>query len=163
MDYTKLYVSRTFVSLLGFILFVLILNNNVSIADEYGRVLGRAFFSAEHDSMYFRPGVSEVVFDTSACNNCKNIYPAYRFIYDLKVDSIRINGVMTAVTEESQMDSIYINSESLCGILDYYNIYSLNKVFPLSIPNDTLVWDRTRLRYNRVGDLSKSYYDLPPD
>ena len=49
---------------------------------------GRAFFQADQSLIAIKLGINGLVLDTSDCPNFESQFPAWRFIGDLKVDSI---------------------------------------------------------------------------
>ncbi|HEX2896720.1 MAG TPA: C25 family cysteine peptidase, partial [candidate division Zixibacteria bacterium] len=121
---------------------------------------GRAIFYAKYSLISIDTEVKGLVFDTSECLNCKSIYPAWRFIGDLKVDSlIQADGTSIAVTQESQLENIVVSSEYLSDALKEINTLRLKKLFPEAEPEDTLYWDPIRQKWHILPDLS-AYYDI---
>ena len=121
---------------------------------------GRAFFQADQSLIAIKLGINGLVFDTSDCPNCESQLPVWRFIGDLKVDSIvQSDWSKVALTDESQMDSVSINSVGLQDALKDINVYELIKMFPNRVPADTLFWDSIRVKRHIIPDLSV-YYEI---
>jgi hypothetical protein len=103
-------------------------------------------------------GVTGVVFDTSDWSDSRGQLPEWRFMGNLKVDSLIVNGYSkVALTQESHMESVFFNSWELCEAFDKINARSLIKTFPNRVPEDTIYENAFRGEEHKVGDLSVFY------
>ena len=99
--------------------------------------------------------ITGLIFDSSECINCKETYPPWRFLGNLKLDSLIYGRDSTIpVIEESQVADISINSPELLNVLDSVKSYKLVKRFPNSTPDDTLYWDSIRSMWHILPDMS---------
>jgi len=103
--------------------------------------------------------ITGLIFDSSECPNCKAIYHSWRFLDDIKLDSLIYGRDSTVpVINKSQVDKISINSPELLNVLDSVKSYKLVKVFPRKTPDDTLYWDSIRSVWHILPDMSTCYH-----
>jgi len=117
----------------------------------------KARFFCDSSIVYFPHGKVGLIFDTAECINCRQSLPEWRFIGDLKVDSIIYIDSTLPLTEENQIADIEINSPGLRRILENSNAYKIAKSFPEAVPEDTLFWDSVRVKWHILPDISKYY------
>lgn len=102
-------------------------------------------------------GVIGAVFDSAECGNCRQIYPAWRFMGDLKVDAIIYEDSVVLVTEESQLVGLQIYSDSLLEKLSQIGAFKINRIFPTASADDTLYYDTVWERWHSLPDLTRLY------
>ena len=92
---------------------------------------GQAAFEADRTIITMPYGMAAIVFDTSECENCHDSVPVWRFIGNLKVDSLIYREeefphtrIATTVTDSSQLEGIRIDSPELVQTLERVNLVS---------------------------------------
>lgn len=105
----------------------LVLFSSGSFGREPSYYPGTARFEAEHADLFFPAGVSKLVFDTTDCTGCKDTLPSWRFIGDIKVDSVTKDGTTEALENAGQMSGIEIASSELITLLRQDKVTSLER------------------------------------
>lgn len=136
---------------------ILLLSSPEVAAQESRYYPGKVHIMAEYSVVFFPAGVTRLFFDTLECKDCKERLPRWRFIGDLKIDSLERNGVTEPLEKESQMVGIIISPRALLDCMQRDKAYCLERVFPASIPYDTLRWSKVGQQYRRIPDLSKHF------
>jgi len=140
-------------------LFASILVVTSAEADVYP---GQAAFNADQSVITMPKGTVSLFFDTSQCEGCRDSLPPWRFIGDLKVDSIKLYAIRgrsmtTELSDASQLDGVKIVSKDLIAVLRKLKVVRLIKRAPMFAPSDTLFWDSVTNRWVNTPDLSTAY------
>ena len=140
----------------AFILVLLLVTFSIS-ANATDFVPGKANFEADSVLVFFPAGITGIVFDTSKCENCRSTFPEWRYIGDLKIDSIMHIDTTVPFTTPAQIENVQISSPELRQLLLTSNAYRIEKFFPWAIPHDTLFWDSIRVKWHVHKDCSLYY------
>ena len=136
-----------------------VLTSPVAQADVYP---GQAAFNADQSLITMPKGMVLLVFDTSQCEGCRDSLPPWRFIGDLKVDSVKLyvvggRSMTSELSDPSQLDGVRIISKDLIAALQKLKVVQLIKRAPMFAPSDTLFWDSVTNRWVKNPDLSTAY------
>ncbi len=118
---------------------------------------GIARFKADRAIISMPHGTRGVVFDTSACLDCRQRLPAFRFLGNLKIDSIIYDDGTRTLDSAAQLTNIRIKSTELLISLDEVKAVRLERRFPSYTPGDTLYWDSLLKEWKILPDLTYHY------
>jgi len=128
---------------------------------------GQVAFEADQSIISFPQNVYGLVFDSSDCKDCIDLYPEWRFFGNRKIDSLLLTTsikpfettkkVVSPLTVATQLTGTSINSQELLQVIEKSRSFRLTKSFPHAIPGDTLYWDSIRVKWHRLPDLSRFY------
>ncbi|HWR82954.1 MAG TPA: C25 family cysteine peptidase [Candidatus Deferrimicrobium sp.] len=127
---------------------------------------GQAGFEAGRTIISMPYGMVGLVFDTSACADCRNTLPIWRFLGNSKIDSVvsLVRGQggpshfkVEPLTDSTQLEGVRISSSALLHVLEKTKVIGLRRRLPGFNPKDTLKWDPIRLKWHREPDMSLSY------
>jgi len=127
-------------------------------AEELDYYPGSARFKADYGTVFFPAEIRTLFFDTLECQGCRDSLPPWRFIGDLKIDSIIRKGVTEPFVRESLIYGVQINSPELISVIKKNNCYLLGRRIWDAVPYDTLGYSRSGQDQVVVPDLSKHFY-----
>jgi hypothetical protein len=127
------------------------------LAQDPGYYPGLLRFETDTSYIYFGPTVKGLVFDTSECVGCKQQLPSWRFLGDLKIDSLRYIDTTIQIEDSIQIGDVRITSPGLMEKLEILGASRLVKAFKRHVLHDTLYWDSIRQIMHVRKDLSLSF------
>lgn len=152
----KTRLSNWFLISVCYVLLTVAISSSLNANDEYF-FSGKAGLEADQLIISFSNGVVGLIFDTSDCEGCKDSLPLWRFIEDLKIDSLVYMDSVIYYNDPVRSGDFQINSNDLIQVFDKTNVSKFIRRAPWEVPGDTLYWDSVRLKWQILYDLSEHY------
>jgi hypothetical protein len=129
----------------------------IGYSQESEHYEGMTIIRADYEKVFFPSEITAIYFDTIPCEGCKDSLPGWRFIDDLKIDSLVRNDSVIELTAQSQLDSIVLNSTQLTNIFNECKTFKLSRLIKKAVPYDTIRWSKFKKENVVVHDMSKSF------
>ena len=129
---------------------------------------GEIGFTADHEVLDIPYGISGLIFDTTECPGCQDSLPQWRYLGDLKIDSVmmtggyRRQGWVESYQSGDQLRNLVVESEELLEILHRYGCRLLKKCFSRFDAADTVSWDSIQSVWFHGPDLSRHFRVVIP-
>ncbi len=143
-------------SLAGSIILLIFCLFNMSHAEDTWQP-GIVRFETDSSTLFIPHEIWGMIFDTSDCDNHRTGLPKWRFIGNLKIDSIMYMDSTVPFMEAIQLEAVHIGSSELLQIMAESKTHKLQRMYPWILPHDTLFWDSIRVKWHTEPDLSRRF------
>ncbi len=114
-------------------------------------------FETDSSTLFIPHKIWGMIFDTSDYDNRRTDLPKWRFMGNLKIDSIMYMDSTIPFIETIQLEAVNIGSSELLQIMAETQTHKLLRMYPWKLPHDTLFWDSIREKWHIEPDLSRRF------